>query len=204
MRRRCRAPGAGTTALRVAARTSAFAFKGKHEDVRQMLLKRAPKYGNDRPAVDAPYPDIRADCQVGGLVHICRLQYGACFKPASASLRRRKPKDRAPWDELFGVPVTFEAAENAIRVQTDVANKLLTSSSKELFYQHYETLALTMADLERSEIVGRARHAIHQLLPSGGVTEEKIAALVNTTPRTLHRRRPSWRRTRRGRASWRR
>ena len=75
------------------------------------------------------------------------------------------------------MPVTFEAAENAIRVQTDVANKLLTSSSKELFDQHYETLALTMADLERSEIVGRARHAIHQLLPSGGVTEEKIGEL---------------------------
>jgi AraC-like DNA-binding protein len=140
------------------------------------------------PGTNAPCPDIQADCQVGGLVHFCRLQYGPAFTPAAASLRRREPANRAPWDELFGVPVTFGATENAIRVDTSVANKLLTSSSKELFDQHYETLALTMADLDRPEIVGRARQAIQQLLPSGGVTEAKVAGLVEMTPRTLHRR----------------
>ena len=140
------------------------------------------------PAMNAPYPDIQTDCQVGGLVHFCRLHYGPSFRPATASLRRREPMNRAPWDELFGVPVTFAAAENTVRVDNEVANKPLTSSSKELFDQHYETLALTMADLDRSEIVGRARQAIQQLLPSGGVTEAKVAALVEMTPRTLHRR----------------
>jgi AraC-like DNA-binding protein len=140
------------------------------------------------PSAVSPSPDVQADSQVGGLVHLCRLQYGASFTPLSASLRRPEPNNRRPWDALFGVPVRFSAPENTIRVATSVANKILTSSNKELFDQHYETLALTVADLDRSEIVGRVRQAIQQLLPSGGVTEEKTAALVNVNPRTLHRR----------------
>lgn len=140
------------------------------------------------PSAVSPCPNIQADTQVGGLVHFCRLQYGDSFVPLAATLRRPEPQDRKPWDTLFGVPVEFSAAENTIRVETSVARKILTSSNRELFDQHHETLALTLADLERSEIVGRVRQAIRQLLPSGGVTEERIATLVQVNRRTLHRR----------------
>jgi AraC-like DNA-binding protein len=45
-----------------------------------------------------------------------------------------------------------------------------------------------MAELSTSDIVGRVRVAIQQLLPAAEVTEEKVADIVATNVRTLHRR----------------
>ena len=73
-------------------------------------------------------------------------------------------------------------------VSTGVANELLTSSHAGLFEDHHDRLAESYADLQQSDIVGRVRVAIQQLLPTAEVTEENVASTVNANVRTLHRR----------------
>ena len=136
----------------------------------------------------SPFPDIDADAQVGGLITFCRLQYGDSFMPLSASLKRREPRQRHLWDEHFGVPVEFGADLNCVTVDSGVAGELLTTAHTALFEQHQDTLAQSIVELEQADIVGRVRYAIRQLLTSASVSDEKVASVVDTNVRTLHRR----------------
>ena len=136
----------------------------------------------------SPNADIEADAQVGGLIQFCRLQYGPTFAADSVSLRRAEPARRKDWDDHYGVRVQFGANENCAVVSTGVANELLTSSHAGLFEDHHDRLAESYADLQQSDIVGRVRVAIQQLLPTAEVTEENVASTVNANVRTLHRR----------------
>ena len=132
----------------------------------------------------SPFPDVDADVEVGGLVKLCRMQYGDSFVPTSVSLRRPAPRRPEIWDEFFGVPVTFDAVENLVRIDPKVAAETLTTAHTALWERHESKLA----DLEAPDLVTHVRLAIQQLLPSGSVPEEKVAGIVGVNPRTLHRR----------------
>jgi AraC-like DNA-binding protein len=134
-----------------------------------------------------PYAAIDLDSQLAGLVHLCRLQYAPDFVPASVSLERQRPADRAPWDDFFGVPVRFEAEANSVVIDSSIANRILTSAHLGIFDQHQEQLKQTIAKLDLADIVGKVRVVIQQLLPSGEVTEQEVARVVGKTSSTLYR-----------------
>ena len=136
----------------------------------------------------SPYPDIDADAQVGGFVKFCRMQYGDSFTPLAITLRRAEPQERKQWDEFFDVPVQFNAEENLVRVDSKLANEILTTAHTALFEQHKQKLAESSIELDESDLVTRVRLAIQQLLPSGAAPEERVASIVGINSRTLHRR----------------
>jgi AraC-like DNA-binding protein len=136
----------------------------------------------------SPYPEVDADAQVGGFVKFCRMQYGDSFTPASITLRRAEPANRALWDDFFGVRVRFGSAENLARIDPVIARQILTTAHTALFAKHNKTLAKSSNELERSNLVTHVRLAIQQLLPSGAVAEERVAGIVDVNSRTLHRR----------------
>ncbi len=136
----------------------------------------------------SPYPDIDADAQVGGFVKFCRMQYGAEFNPLSVTLRRPEPRQREIWDEFFGVRVEFGAAENLSRIDSIQAYEILTTAHTALFEKHQQSLAKSSIALEDADVITRVRLAIQQLLPSGAVSEERVANIVDVNSRTLHRR----------------
>ena len=132
----------------------------------------------------SPYPSVDADIEVGGLIKLCRMQYGDSFVPKAVSLRRPDPRRRESWDEYFGVPVKFGAAENLAVIDAKIAGETLTTAHAALFEQHRARLV----DLDEPDLVTRVRLAIQQLLPAGSAPEEKVAEIVGINPRTLHRR----------------
>jgi AraC-like DNA-binding protein len=136
------------------------------------------------PEGRSPYPGVDADIEAGGLVKLCRMQYGDPFAPLAVSLRRPAPGRPETWDEFFGVPVTFDAAENVVRIDPKVAGETLTTAHAALWERHESKLA----ELDEPDLVTHVRLAIQQLLPSGAVAEEKVAGIVGVNPRTLHRR----------------
>jgi AraC-like DNA-binding protein len=136
------------------------------------------------PEGRSPYPGVDADIEAGGLVKLCRMQYGDSFVPAAVSMRRPAPRRPESWDEFFGVPVAFGAVENVVLIDPKVAGETLTTAHAALLERHQSKLA----DLDAPDLVKRVRLAIQQLLPSGSVSEGKIAGLVGVNPRTLHRR----------------
>lgn len=137
---------------------------------------------------ESAFSEINVDAQVGGLVHFCRLQYGFDFVPQAVTLVRKEPEDRAAWDDYFGIDVQFEADRNCVHVSASVAREVLTSAHASLFEEHQEKLAQGLAEIDALDIVGQVGAAIQQLLPAGDITEEKVAAIVDTSVRTLHRK----------------
>ena len=140
-----------------------------------------------RSHMPQPYAAIDLDSQLAGLVHLCRLQSDPGFVPASVSFERQCPADRAPWDEFFGVPVRFGAEVNSVTVESSVANRILTTAHLGIFNQHQEQLEQTIARLNLADVVGQVRVAIQQLLPSGSISEQKVARIVGKTTSTLYR-----------------
>lgn len=140
------------------------------------------------PAAESPFPEIEADSRIGGVVRLCRLQYGDGFRPLSVTLRRPEPADREPWDRHFGVATAFSADDDSIVVDARAANEVLASACMSLFDRHHDALAEAQAALGEADIVGRVRTAIQQLLPAGAATAEKAASVVNVNVRTLNRR----------------
>ena len=134
-----------------------------------------------------PYAAIDLDSQLAGLVNLCRLQSDPGFVPASVSLERKCPRNRAPWDEFFGVPVKFGAETNSVVIEQSVANRVLTTAHLGIFDQHQEKLEHTIARLNLADVVGQVRVAIQQLLPSGNISEQKVARVVGKTTSTLYR-----------------
>jgi AraC-like DNA-binding protein len=136
------------------------------------------------PESRSPYPSVDADIEVGGVIKLCRIQHGDSFIPRAVSLRRPKPRQTELWDEYFGVPVEFDAAENLAVIEPEIAARTLTTAHAALFDKHKAMLA----ELDKPDLVMRVRLAIQQLLPSGSAPEEKVAGIVGMNPRTLHRR----------------
>lgn len=132
----------------------------------------------------SPYPSVDADIEVGGVIKLCRMQYGEEFVPKAISLRRPEPRQREIWDDYFGVQVTFGATENLVVLDSVIANELLTTAHAALFEKH----KVTLAGLDAPDLVKQVSLAIQRLLPSGSVPEEKVAGIVGVNPRTLHRR----------------
>jgi AraC-like DNA-binding protein len=84
--------------------------------------------------------------------------------------------------------VVFGARENSFSVDGPSARRNLPTANSGLFDFHQEALEQTIVELDDSDVVGRVRQAIQQLLPSAGVTEERVASVVDLNVRTLHRR----------------
>ena len=132
----------------------------------------------------SPYPSVDADIEVGGVIKLCRMQYGDSFVPKAISLRRPEPRQRELWDEYFGVRVQFGAAENRVLIDPNIAEETLTTAHAALFERHKATLA----DLDEPDLVALVSLAIQRLLPSGSAPEKEVARIIGINPRTLHRR----------------
>ncbi|WP_346837966.1 AraC family transcriptional regulator ligand-binding domain-containing protein [Microbulbifer sp. SAOS-129_SWC] len=137
---------------------------------------------------EAPFPGIAADCEIGGLVRFCRFQFDESFTPLAVSLRRPVPKNRALWDDYFGVSVQFDAPHNSVFVGREFAERRLPTAHAEIFERHHATLVHARAEQEASDIVTRVRAEIRRQLPTGEVALEKIAEAVHVPTRTLHRK----------------
>lgn len=130
--------------------------------------------------------DERADSLLAGLLTLCRLNAGAELKPAFVHMRRAAPADVGPWNRCFGVEVDFGRDRNCLAILNRDADKPLTGYNRTLLAIHEDILQRHLAELDRKDIVNRARVAIMDHLPSGEVSEEKIADELSMTQRTLY------------------
>jgi AraC-like DNA-binding protein len=128
------------------------------------------------------------DSRLGGLLLLCRLNYGDDLLPAYVCMRRAEPANPDPWTRFFGKPVQFGKEFNCLALHEADADKPLTVSSPQLVSVHEDILAHYLARMDRSSIKNRVRAQILDLLPSGRVKEDSIAAQLNMSRRTLHNR----------------
>lgn len=133
-----------------------------------------------------PHQDERADSLLASLLTLCRLNAGAELMPAFVHMRRAAPADVEPWTRCFGVKVNFGRDRNCLALLNRDADRPLTGFNRSLLAIHEDILKRHLAELDRSDIVNRARVAIMDHLPSGAVSEERVASDLNMTQRTLY------------------
>ncbi len=136
----------------------------------------------------ASYPDLLGDTHIASILQLCRLIFGPELIPIEVRLIRSEPQAPAPWLDFFGTPVRFGQTENQLSISAKDADTHLTGADSNLIDVHEEIIQRHLLNLSRNNILNRARLLIMDQLPSGRVTEDNIAGLLNMTKRTLHRK----------------
>ena len=133
-------------------------------------------------------PDLVGDSLLANLLQLCRMNFGEKLKPVEIRLKRSEPPDSSPWLEYFGTIVCFGQAENSLAISASDADTPLTGSNSELVTVHEEVIRRHLMKLDRNNVLNRSRIGIMEQLPSGRVTQDALADVLNMSKRTLHRK----------------
>jgi len=133
-------------------------------------------------------PRMLGDAQLANLLTMCRLNFGTNLEPVEISLKRPEPSDPSPWQEIFGSSVCYDQPENSLAISARDADTPLTGSNRELVHIHEEVIRRYLVTLDRNNILNQSRLRIMEQLPSGRVTEDDLANVLNMSKRTLHRK----------------
>lgn len=130
------------------------------------------------------------DAGLAVLVHMCRLNYGRELDPVKIQTMRPEPSptcmDRL--DAFFRAPIEFAAAENALYFKSAVLEKHLPASNIDLARANDKLIDEYLSHLDGASIGIRTKAKVTELLPSGAVSEEKIATLLNLSVRSMQRK----------------
>jgi AraC-like DNA-binding protein len=137
-------------------------------------------------------PKISAIDQIGDgavamMLKIMRELCGSDWKPIEAWFAHRRPEDIQPFRRHFGVPLRFDADQNALLFSARWLNKPLINTEPEfsqLLQQQIRHLEANSGD----EFPQQVRNVLRTAIPAGHFSEGQVAALFSIHSRTLARR----------------
>ena len=135
-----------------------------------------------------PRPELAADSSLSCTLALCRLNFGEELLPVEVTLKRSEPANPQPWHDYFGIQVRFGQLSDSMALRASDADRKLTSSNRELVGSDEDLVRRHLVYMDRKNIESRVRLAILEELPSGGVTEERLATQLNMSTRNLHRK----------------
>jgi AraC-like DNA-binding protein len=136
--------------------------------------------------------DMRIPAQVDmGMtlaIHMCRLNYGEDLKPIAVHVVHPEPSCAEDYYALYKAPVRFSANRDSMTFSFADVDKYLIGANPQLARLNDQVMIEYLGKLDRDNIVDRARTATIDMLPSGNITDEKVAGQLNLSARTLQRR----------------
>lgn len=141
----------------------------------------------------APEPELRpafadTDAGVALILRMCRVSAGENFRPRKVMLMRPTPSNVKPYLETFGAPVEFSAACDTICFDPASLAVVLPTANAELARVNDQVIQRYLARFDDDDITNRARLKLTELMPSGGITREKLAQSIYLSSKTLQRR----------------
>jgi AraC-like DNA-binding protein len=121
------------------------------------------------------------------ILSLCRANYGQQLNPTLVHLTYKAPDCSEQYYGFFKSKVSFEEQRNRIAFFREDIDKPLSSSNALLAEVNDQVIVKYLAQLNKDDIMGRAKTLIVDMLPSGKVTLEKIARRLNMSTRTLQR-----------------
>ena len=129
-----------------------------------------------------------SDSSLAILVALCRMNYGEKFTPVSVEFRHAAPEDTGGYFGFFRCPVLFGCNADRINLSRKVVDERLPSANPQLAQLSDQVMIQTLGRLSRERIVPRVKSIIIDLLPSGNVSDEQVAAELNMSTRALQRK----------------
>jgi AraC-like DNA-binding protein len=121
------------------------------------------------------------------MIKMSRLNYGDHLEPQEVRLRHPAPACSDKYELLFNSKVIFNSPENALCFSRADFKKPLLSSNPYLAEMNDQILIKYMAKLDKENLVSQTKTKILDMLPSGKVTDDKVARELFTSVRTLQR-----------------
>lgn len=131
---------------------------------------------------------VMADFGLSLIVSMCRTNYGPSLMPESVTLRRPAPANTRPYQDFFGSPVMFGAADDSFVLAPEIADKPLPTSNHELATTFDAILTAQLAELSNSDLATRCKAHLLQELTSGEPSEEELARAMGMSRRTFQRK----------------
>ena len=133
------------------------------------------------------YVPARADQFFAILTSMCRVNLNQGLNPLAVQFFHDAPPCAGDFFAYFKAPVTFNAEINCLALPIDQVDIPLKGYNPELLRMHDEIIVRHIAQFNQEDIVQRIRGAILDMLPSGQVSDDKLAKKVNMSVRSLQR-----------------
>lgn len=134
-----------------------------------------------------PYTQGKIDMELSSLVTFARLFTGQHVVPLRLSLCQPAPAWHAQYQEVFGCPVQFGAAENALVFSRADYALPLVSHNPEVQALVVGGADAALARMAASPLRQQIEQALDQLLPDGEPTLLSVANRLHRSARTLQR-----------------
>lgn len=121
-------------------------------------------------------------------IHICRLNFGEDLKPVVVNFMHPEPPCAEKYFELFKTPVRFSADRDSMTYSFADVDRYLMGANPQLARLNDQVMIEYLGKLKKDDIIDRVTAAIIDMLPSGGIADEKVAETLNMSVRSLQRR----------------
>jgi AraC-like DNA-binding protein len=128
------------------------------------------------------------DLSMSILMSACRLNYGSDLNPVEVNFIHSKPACAEEYYSYFNAPVNFNSENDSITLPADAVDRRLPIGNPQLAKIHDQYIINYLAELDKNNIVQRVTGEIIDMLPSGGVCDEKVAQKLNMSTRSLQRK----------------
>ena len=134
-------------------------------------------------------PAILEDTRWAVVLDACRRVYGANLDPLEVTFWHPEPESRMDeFLEYYRCPLRFGEPIASMTFPSEVLDRPLSGSNRELTLALDRTLIDYVEKLQRDDIVSRAKSAISEYLPSGNLSSELVATELHMSSRSLQRK----------------
>jgi AraC-like DNA-binding protein len=137
---------------------------------------------------DRPVPRQRIEYILATLITFCRWVAGRQVDPLGVAISYPAPRDRAPYRDAFGCPVSFDAPVSSLLFALDDLSKPLSTSNPSLAELHERYAGEYLEQFDHGQTSHRVREVIIRRLPDGEPRRDQVAKALCMSERTLQRR----------------
>ncbi len=131
---------------------------------------------------------VRMDLCMATVMTMCRINFGPNLKPVAVRFIHSEPFCGDKYFALFKGPVYFDADSDSLTLTQRDADRKLPGSNKVLAEINDHIVIRYLSSLNNDDIVHRVQTAIIDMLPSGMVSDEKVARQLHMSVRSLQRK----------------
>jgi AraC-like DNA-binding protein len=132
-------------------------------------------------------PIITMDGILALLMSMCRANYGDELHPARVHFKHDEPDCSGKFSSYFCSPLVFGSADYRIVFAITDIDKLSSGTNTAMAEASDRIIIDYLAKMDKADIVDRVRREIINQLPSGGLTDDSVAAVLHISARTMQR-----------------
>ncbi len=136
----------------------------------------------------SPGIDYGDDAAFTAIIQMCRDLTHPDFKAVSIHMMRPEPNCAVDLARFFQCPVEYNASLDKITFTPDSVDEQLTRHNPALAQASEEVAREYLANMDKKDVVARARVAIIDHLPDGEPSRREVASELAMSERTLARR----------------